>query len=173
MFVAFLAILAKQASKRSALIEIRDPSLKEGQYRAQHVPNVNKSATFALIIERLMLFINLALAGTVFLSLKNTDDVPIAGPCLSGCRCLVYLPHGPCDPRSGVADHAINWNPRSRNKIIDQGLRGHEDRTETPVRRGSTIARIRDEVGDCVREAAEKNGRAYAIMYVPPPVPSG
>lgn len=37
----------------------------------------------------------------------------------------------------------------------------------------SGIRRIRDEVGDRVREAAEKNGRAYAIMYVPPPVPSG
>jgi len=35
------------------------------------------------------------------------------------------------------------------------------------------IRRIRDEVGDRVREAAEKNGRAYAIMYVLPPVPSG
>ena len=28
------------------------------------------------------------------------------------------------------------------------------------------IHRIRDEVGDRVREAAEKNGRAFAIMYV-------
>ena len=35
------------------------------------------------------------------------------------------------------------------------------------------IRRIRDEVGDRVREAAEKNGRAYAIMYVLPSVPSG
>lgn len=34
----------------------------------------------------------------------------------------------------------------------------------------SGIRRIRDEVGDRVREAAEKNGRAYAIMYVLPPV---
>jgi len=91
-----------------------------------------KSVIFTLIIEWLVLFANLALAGTVFLSLKNMDNVPIAGPHLSGCRCLVYLPHGPCDPRSGVADHAINWNPRSCNKIIDQGLCGHKDRMETP-----------------------------------------
>ena len=32
------------------------------------------------------------------------------------------------------------------------------------------IRKIRDEVGDRVREAAEKNGRAYAIMYVSPSV---
>jgi hypothetical protein len=37
----------------------------------------------------------------------------------------------------------------------------------------SGIRRIRDEVGDRVREAAEKNGRAYAIMYVPPSVSPG
>ena len=110
MFVAFLAILAKQASKQSALLEIRDPSLKEGRYRARRVPNVNKSVIFALI-EWLVLFANLVLADAVFLSLKNMDDVPIAGLYLSACRRLVYLPHGPRDPRSGVADHAINWNP--------------------------------------------------------------
>ena len=39
-----------------------------------------------------------------------------------------------------------------------------EDRGEN-----NGIRRIRDEVGDRVREAAEKNGRAYAIMYVSPP----
>jgi len=32
------------------------------------------------------------------------------------------------------------------------------------------IRRIRDEVGDRVQEAAEKNGRAYAIMCVSPSV---
>ena len=31
------------------------------------------------------------------------------------------------------------------------------------------IRRIRDEVGDRVREAAEKNNRVYAIMCVSPP----
>ena len=38
-------------------------------------------------------------------------------------------------------------------------------------RRGDNdgIRRIRDEVGDRVREAAEKNNRVYAIMYVSPP----
>ena len=34
----------------------------------------------------------------------------------------------------------------------------------------SGIRRIRDEVGDRVREAAEKNNRVYAIMYVSSPV---
>ena len=34
----------------------------------------------------------------------------------------------------------------------------------------SGIRRIRDEVGDRVQEAAEKNGRAFAIMWVLPPV---
>jgi len=34
----------------------------------------------------------------------------------------------------------------------------------------SGTRRIRDEVGDRVREAAEKNGRAYAIMCVQTPV---
>ena len=67
----------------------------------------------------------------IFVVEEHMDDVPIAGPGLSGRRCLVYLPHGPRGPHSGVADHMINWNPRLHNKIIDQGLRGHKDRTET------------------------------------------
>jgi hypothetical protein len=69
--VAFLALLTKQVSKRSTLIEIRDSSLKEGRYRARRVPNVNKSVVLALAIERLVLMVNLALAGTVFLFLNN------------------------------------------------------------------------------------------------------
>ena len=45
---------------------------------------------------------------------EHVDDVPIAGPRLSGHHHLVHLPHGPHDPHSSVADwHVINWNPRS------------------------------------------------------------
>jgi hypothetical protein len=62
-FVAFLAILDKQASKRSALIEIHDSSLKEGRYRARRVPNVDKSVVIALVIEWPVFVVNLALAG--------------------------------------------------------------------------------------------------------------
>ena len=96
MFVAFLAILAKQASKRSALIEIRDSSLKEGRYRARRVPNVNKSVVFALIIEWLVLVVNLALAGTVFLLLKNVwamycSPVPVSVATVASCIGLMVL----------------------------------------------------------------------------------
>jgi hypothetical protein len=62
LFVAFLAILAKPASKRSALMEIRHSSPKEGRYRARCVLNV-KSVAFALVIEWLVLVVNLAFAG--------------------------------------------------------------------------------------------------------------
>jgi len=96
LFVAFLAILAKQASKRSALIEIRDSSLKEGRYRARRVPNVNKSVVFALVTEWLVLFVNLALAGTVFLLLKNMRAVyyspaPVTLVAVVSCFCLMVL----------------------------------------------------------------------------------
>ena len=96
LFVAFLAILAKQASKRSALIEIRDSSLKEGRYRARRVPNVNKSVVFALVTEWLVLFVNLALAGTVFLLSKNMRTVyyspaPITMVAVVSCFCLMVL----------------------------------------------------------------------------------
>lgn len=96
VFVAFLAILAKQASKRSALIEIRDSSLKEGRYRARRVPNVNKSVFFALIIEWLVLFVNLALVGTVLLLLKNMwtiyrSPAPVALIAIASCVSLMVL----------------------------------------------------------------------------------
>ena len=96
LFVAFLAILAKQASKRSALIEIRDSSLKEGRYRARRVPNVNKSVLLALVIEWLVLFVNLALAGTVFLFLKNVwtmylSPTPVALAVAVSCVCLMVF----------------------------------------------------------------------------------
>src|SRR5882757_11310348 len=67
LFFAFLTILAKQASKRSTLIEIRDSSLKEGRYRTKRVPNVDKSVVFILIVEWLILVVNLTLTGTIFL----------------------------------------------------------------------------------------------------------
>ena len=96
MFVAFLAILAKQASKRSALIENHDSSLKEGRYRARRVPNVNKSVVFALVVEWLVLFINFALAGIVFLLLKNMwavyrSPTPVSLVAVISCICLMAL----------------------------------------------------------------------------------
>lgn len=96
LFVAFLAILAKQASKRSALIEIRDSSLKEGRYRARRVPNVNKSVVFALIIEWLVLAVNLALVGTVLLLLRSVwtmhrSPVPISVATVASCIGLIVL----------------------------------------------------------------------------------
>jgi len=96
LFVAFLAFLAKQASKRSALIEIRDSSLKEGRYRARRVPNVNKSVVFALVIEWLVLVVNLAVAGTVFLLSKNMwlmyhSPVPVSLVAVVSCVCLMVL----------------------------------------------------------------------------------
>ena len=96
LFVAFLAILAKQASKRSALIEIRDSSLKEGRYRSRRVPNVNKSVVFALVIEWLVLAVNLALAGVVFLLLRNVwtmhrSPVPVSVATFASCIGLIVL----------------------------------------------------------------------------------
>jgi hypothetical protein len=96
LFVAFLAILAKQASKRSALIEIRDSSLKEGRYRARRVPNVDKSVVFALVIEWLVLVVNLALAETVFLLLRNLwtifhSPAPVSLVAVVSCICLMVL----------------------------------------------------------------------------------
>ena len=96
LFVAFLAILAKQASKRSALIEIRDSSLKEGRYRARRVPNVNKSVVFALLVEWLVLVVNIVLAGTVFQLLKNMwmmyqSPTPVPLVAVVSCICLMVL----------------------------------------------------------------------------------
>jgi len=70
--------------------------MKEGRYRVRHVLNVNDSVIFALIIEWLVLFINLALAGTVFLSLKNISTMyqslaPVSLVAVVSCIFLMVL----------------------------------------------------------------------------------
>jgi hypothetical protein len=122
LFVAFLAIPAKQASKRSALIEIRDSSPKEGRYRARRVPNVDKSVVFALAIEWLVLVITLTLAGRHFIRRFPSP----------WRRRLTCLHHSPRDPRSSVAHRPIDRYSHPHNKIARQGLRRYEDRTEPP-----------------------------------------
>ena len=79
-----------------------------------------------------MSVVNMALAGTVFLLLRNVDKVSFAGP-RPFCRSrLVHLPRGPHDSRSSAAHHTIDRDSHSRNKIADQGFRGYEDGMETP-----------------------------------------
>jgi hypothetical protein len=70
----------------------------EGRYRARRVPNVNKSVVFALIIEWLVLFINLVLAGTVILLLNN--------------MWMMYISLTPSSSSSWSRVFA-SWSPRS------------------------------------------------------------
>jgi len=58
--------------------------------------NVNKSIIFALIIEWLVSFVNLALAGTIFLLLKNIWTMyrlpaPVSLVAVVLCICLMVL----------------------------------------------------------------------------------
>ena len=60
------------------------------------MPNVNKSLAFAVVIEWLVLVVNLALARTVFLLLKNTwtmyrSPVPVSFATIVTCACLMVL----------------------------------------------------------------------------------